>query len=272
VATKNTIHAVLNRSLQRYPGKFLFSKEGFRWLAELELPAAERMVLAHQATLLREVQARLDTVDRELTEQARLHPDAKLLVTIPGVDVVVAMGFLAAIESIERFSSPQKPAGYFGLVPKIRQSGGHSYHGHITKAGSRNARWLAIEAAHTIARSSSPLAASYHRVRRRKGHQVAVTALARKLRGRGLAHPHHPAALPLRGTRADADQAPPAAEARAPGAPSGRHPRGGLRRGRARAPPAVRRREEGREGEPGDDHAVPERARGAVSGGPTAGT
>lgn len=181
VATKNTIHAVLNRSLQRYPGKFLFSKEGFRWLAELELPAAERMVLDHQATLLREVQARLDTVDRELTEQARLHPDAKLLVTIPGVDVVVAMGFLAAIESIERFGSPQKLAGYFGLVPKIRQSGGHSYHGHITKAGSRNARWLAIEAAHTIARSSSPLAASYHRVRRRKGHQVAVTALARKL-------------------------------------------------------------------------------------------
>ena len=84
VATKDTIHSVLNRSLQRYPGKFLFSKEGFRWLAELELPAAERMVLDHQATLLREVQARLDAVDRELTEQARLHPDAKLLVTIPG--------------------------------------------------------------------------------------------------------------------------------------------------------------------------------------------
>jgi hypothetical protein len=53
--------------------------------------------------------------------------------------------------------------------------------GRITKAGSRNARWLAIEAAHTIARSSSPLAAAYHRIRRRRGHQVAVTAVARKL-------------------------------------------------------------------------------------------
>lgn len=181
VATKNTIHGVLNRSLVRYPGKFLFTQKGFRWLAELELPAAERMVLDHQAALLREIQARLEVVDRALVEQARLHPDAKLLVTIPGVDVVVAMGFLAAIGSIDRFRSPQKLAAYFGLVPKIRQSGSTSYSGHITKAGSRNARWLAIEAAHTIARSRSPLAAAYHRLRRRKGHQIAVTALARKL-------------------------------------------------------------------------------------------
>jgi transposase len=181
VATKNTIHAVLNRSLQRYPGKFLFSKQGFRWLAELPLPSAERMVLDHQATLLRGVQERLDVVDQALVQEARRHSDATLLVTIPGVDVVVAMGFLAAIESIHRFSSPQKLAAYFGLVPKLRQSGGYSYAGPITKAGSRNARWLAIEAAHTIARGGSPLAAIYHRVRRRKGHQVAVTALARKL-------------------------------------------------------------------------------------------
>lgn len=181
VATKNTIHAVLNRSLQRYPGRFLFSQKGYRWLAELELPPAERLVLDHQAALLRHVQESLQALDRELLEQARLHPDAKLLVTIPGVDVVVAMGFLAAIGSIDRFPSPQKLAAYFGLVPKIRQSGGTAYYGHITKTGSRNARWLAIEAAHTIARSSSPLAATYHRIRRRKGHQIAVTALARKL-------------------------------------------------------------------------------------------
>ena len=181
VAAKNTIHGVLNRSLERYPGKFLFTEKGFRWLAELELPAAERMVLDHQTSLLGEVQAHLQGVDRALREQARLYPEANLLVTIPGVDIVVAMGFLAAIGSIDRFPSPQKLAAYFGLVPKIRQSGSTTYYGHITKAGSRNARWLAIEAAHTIARSSSPLAASYHRVRRRKGHQIAVTALARKL-------------------------------------------------------------------------------------------
>ncbi|MHC4493103.1 MAG: IS110 family RNA-guided transposase [Planctomycetota bacterium] len=181
VTTKNTIHALLNRSLRHYPGKTLFSEAGYRWLAELELPPAERRIIDDQAAFLRQVTERLAALDRELVEQARLHPDAKLLVTIPGVDVVVAMGFLAAIDAIDRFPSPTKLASYFGLVPKVRQSVGPPRYGHITKAGSRNARWLAIEAAHTIARSSSPLAATYHRVRRRKGHQVAVTALARKL-------------------------------------------------------------------------------------------
>jgi transposase len=47
------------------------------------------------------------------------------------VDVVVAMGFLAAIGSIDRFPSPGKLAAYFGLVPKIRQSGSTRYYGHI---------------------------------------------------------------------------------------------------------------------------------------------
>lgn len=168
VATKNTIQAVLNRSLLRYPGKYLFTEVGYRWLAELELPAAERIVLDDQTAILRQVTARIAAVDRALASEARLHPDAKLLITIPGVDVVVAMGFPAAIDSIGRFSSPQKLAAYFGLVPKVRQSGSTTYMGRITKAGSRNARWLAIEAAHTIARSSSPLAAAYHRIRRRK--------------------------------------------------------------------------------------------------------
>jgi transposase len=181
VATKNTIHAVLNRSLRPYPGKLLFTEKGFRWMERLRLPAAERLVLDHQLGLLREIQARQKAVDEELLRQARLQRDAKLLVTIPGVDVTVAVGLLAAIGSIERFESPQQLAAYFGLVPRVRQSAGHCWTGSITKTGSRTARWLAIEAAHTLARSSSPLAASYHRIRRRKGHQVAVTALARKL-------------------------------------------------------------------------------------------
>jgi transposase len=180
-ASKNAIHGVLNRSLVRYPERWLFTQKGFRWLKKLELPAVERLVLDHQIGLFHEIQARLKAVDQELLRHARLERDAKLLVTIPGVDVTVAIGLLAAIDSIERFASPQKLAAYFGLVPKVRQSAGTCHHGRITKAGSRSARWLAIEAAHTLARSSSPLAASYHRIRRRKNHQIAVTALARKL-------------------------------------------------------------------------------------------
>jgi transposase len=181
IATKNAIHGVLNRGLHHYPGRRLFTAEGYRWLAKLRLPATERMIVDQHLALLRQIEERQAGVDAELLRQARLEHDVKLLVTIPGVDLTVALGFLATIGSVGRFEDPHKLAAYFGLVPKVFQSGNHCYTGRITKTGSKLARWLAVEAAQSIARSSSPLAASYHRIRRRKGHAIAVTALARKL-------------------------------------------------------------------------------------------
>ena len=40
---------------------------------------------------------------------------------------------------------------------------------------------LAVEAAQILARSPSPIATTFYRVRRKRGYNVAVTALARKL-------------------------------------------------------------------------------------------
>ena len=101
--------------------------------------------------------------------------------TIPGVGVTVAMGLLAAIGDIQRFPSPGQLASYFGLVPRVSQSAGRCHHGRITKAGPGNARSLAVEAAQILARSPSPIATTFYRVRRKRGYNVAVTALARKL-------------------------------------------------------------------------------------------
>jgi len=63
----------------------------------------------------------------------------------------------------------------------VSQSAGRCHHGSITKAGSSTTRSLAIEAAQVVSRSGSPLSATYWRVRRKRGHNVAVTALAHKL-------------------------------------------------------------------------------------------
>ena len=120
-------------------------------------------------------------MDEKLRAQAQMDGQAKLLMTIPGVNVTVAIGLLSAIGDVSRFASPAKLSSYFGLTPSTYQSGGTCHHGRITKQGRSHARWLAVEAAQAIALSSVPLAATYHRGRRKKGHNVAVTALARKL-------------------------------------------------------------------------------------------
>lgn len=181
-AAKNTIHSILQRRLITRPeGWTPFAQKTRRWMRQLKLEPTERFMLDNALDLLEQVETHVEAVDEQLLQHARVSESAKLLMTIPGVNVVVAVGMLAAIDDISSFSSPQKLASYFGLVPRVHQSANRCHHGSITKAGNSTARTLAIEAANGLARSSSPLVTTYYRVRYKRGHNVAVTALARKL-------------------------------------------------------------------------------------------
>jgi transposase len=68
------------------------------------------------------------------------------------------------------------------LDPKVRQSGNEAArHGHISKAGSSEARHMLGEVAWKVARTPGPMRAFFERVRARRGAQVAATATTRKL-------------------------------------------------------------------------------------------
>ena len=56
--------------------------------------------------------------------------------------------------------SAEKLVSYFGLNPRVRQSGGQpASHGRITKAGPAHARGMLVEAAWSAARTPGPLRA-----------------------------------------------------------------------------------------------------------------
>ncbi len=161
--SKNQIHAVLMCQLVgRSPVSDLFGVNGRQWLKGLEKELAEVERLIAQAAL----------------ESAQI----KRLMSVPGVNVIVAASFLAAIGDISRFQSPSKLVGYLGLDPLVRQSGvGPATHGHISKQGSVRARHALVEACWTTVRQPGPLHAFYQRIRARRGHSVAIVAAARKL-------------------------------------------------------------------------------------------
>src|SRR6476469_10199044 len=109
-------------------------------------------------------------------------PAINRLMTITGVNLTVAAGIVAAIGDIRRFNSPQKLVSYFGLNPRVRQSGlGVAHHGRISKIGRSHARAMLVEAAWAAAKAPGPLHAFFVRIRARRGHQIAAVALARKL-------------------------------------------------------------------------------------------
>jgi transposase len=86
-------------------------------------------------------------VDRLIASSALGSAEIRRLMTVPGVNVIVAASFLAAIGDVDRFESPRKLVGYLGLDPRVRQSGsGPATHGRISKQGSLRARHALVEA------------------------------------------------------------------------------------------------------------------------------
>jgi transposase len=180
---KNRIHAILHRNLlPRCPATDLFGRKGRSWLTAQALPADERVTIDSVLRELDHVGEDLAAIDRDLAQIALTHPAAQRLMTIPGVDVAVALGLVAAIGPITRFRSPQKLVSYLGLNPRVRQSGLQpAHHGRITKQGRAHARGMLVEAAGVAAKTPGPLRAFFLRIRGRRGEQIAAVATARKL-------------------------------------------------------------------------------------------
>ena len=102
--------------------------------------------------------------------------------TVPGVNVICAATFLAAVGEVRRFRSSAALVGYLGLDPRVRQSGNEpAKGGRISKRGSASARWVLVEAAWSVIQQPGPLRAFYQRLRARRGHGKAIVAVARKL-------------------------------------------------------------------------------------------
>jgi transposase len=181
--SKNQIHATLMRCLVgRPPFSDLFGVKGRRWLSELALPEEERESVASALRQIEFLDQEIAAVERLIATEALASPEIRRLMTVPGVNVIVAATFLAAIGEIRRFESPRKLVGYLGLDPRVSQSGtGPATHGRISKQGSIRARHALVEASWSTVRQPGPLRAFYERIRARRGHQVAVVAAARKL-------------------------------------------------------------------------------------------
>ena len=72
--------------------------------------------------------------------------------TVAGIGSVVATVVVMSNGDICPFDKPEKLASYFGLTPRVRQSGDRAaFHGKISKQGNATARTMLIEAAWTAA-------------------------------------------------------------------------------------------------------------------------
>ncbi len=180
---KNQIHAIFHRRLRAFDGADLFGKTGRQWIAteRQALPERDRLELDILLDELDRTDERIAVLSEALAREVYRIDDVRLLMTIPGVDIYAAVSLLAAIGDIARFPSAKHLASYFGLVSRVSQSGEHCWTGRITKRGRSHARWIAIQSAQHLCRAPGPMHHFYQHIKKRKGHNVAIVAVARKL-------------------------------------------------------------------------------------------
>jgi transposase len=180
---KNEIRACLQRRLQaKPPCSDLFGVKGRQWLAGLELPLEERESVDAGIRQIEFLDAEIAAVEKLIAQQALSWPEIRRLMTVPGVNLICAASFIAAVGDPYRFLTSRKLVAYLGLDPRVKQSGeGPARSGRISKRGSPAARWALVEAAWTTVLQPGPLHGFYERIKARRGHGKAIVATARKL-------------------------------------------------------------------------------------------
>ena len=149
------------------------------WLARLEFGDRPSQVVvcdylhAHDHLL-----ARRDALERTLAELALDSPWAATisgLRCLRGIDTLTASGLCAEVGDFHRFPHPKLLASHLGLVPSEDSSGERRRLGSITKAGSKHARRLLVEAAWHYRR---PPRVSAALARRQQGQDARAVEIA----------------------------------------------------------------------------------------------
>jgi transposase len=184
VALKNRIHATLIAFGHPVPVSDLFGTAGRALLERLDIPEPWATTLATSLRMVDDLERDIAACEVELRRLGADHPDVPLLMSVPGIAWVLGYTIASEIGDIGRFASPKKLAGYTGLCPFVRQSGGRDDRGPLALNGPKYLRWALIEAATHAARHPA-YRARYERTKQRLGKQrgskIARVDIAREL-------------------------------------------------------------------------------------------
>ena len=150
---------------------------------ENNLDPSQIFLIESSLDLIGSVQDKINAIDADLKRKmSTKQKDLKIAMSIPGIEFTSAATILAEIGNYRNFSSPEQLASYFGIVPFVNQSADKLHNGCITKHGSPHLRWIMVQVAHAASKKiGSKLRKFYLRIRARRGANVAIVALARKI-------------------------------------------------------------------------------------------
>ncbi len=156
-------------------------------LADEAVPEFLRQALFEVIAEIRSLEEKANAVRASLMSLLHEIPDAKRLMTVPGIGVLTATAMVACVGDIRRFRSGRHFASWLGLTPREHSSGSSRKLGSITRKGNSYLRMLLIHGARSALRAGAvtdtpdDLRVWAKEVALRHCHNVAAVALANKL-------------------------------------------------------------------------------------------
>jgi transposase len=172
-------HLAMNKGMQKK--RTLWSQAGQKMLRELPLKPWASCRREDLLGLLAMLNQQVGTLDGAVQRAAEENPQARLLMTQPGVGPNTALAFVLTIGDVSRFPRGKQVASYLGLIPREESSGGRQKLGAISKQGNCLLRSLLVEAAQIAVRFDPGYRKQYLHRCHQKPKGVAKVAAARKL-------------------------------------------------------------------------------------------
>lgn len=178
---QNTLQSMaLSNGLRR--GTSLWSQAGQHALQALPLAPHESQRRTALLALYPQLQESIDSLDKQVNEQALQRPQAHRLMTHPGVGPITALATEVFLGDPKRFADGKAVASYIGMIPSEHSSGGRRQRlGGLSKQGNALLRYLWCEATIHAVQRDPELKRFYRRKLIQKGLGKARVAAARKL-------------------------------------------------------------------------------------------
>jgi transposase len=168
-------------------GRAVLEREIDGLLADPPADLSARMLalVAEMRAEWREMDARVDGLNRDLAAHAHVDDAANRLMSTPGIGVLGATALVAAVGDGDAFRRARDLPAWLGLVPKQMTTGGAPKLLGMTKRGNKYLRMLLIHGARaalpSLSKQPTALGAWLRGLLARAHRNVVIVALAAKL-------------------------------------------------------------------------------------------
>ena len=181
----NQIHNLLDAHGEAVRAANVYSQKALSYLDALRLGNDQDEFVLRQCTRrLRHYTSEIVEIDKRLEAEAAQNGDAKLLASMTGVGIYIAILLAAEIDDIARFEGPKHLVSWAGLCPTVKQSGKEMRLGRMKKVGTDSlVNWAMCEAANVAVKHDDRMKAAYESARRRHAgkHALAIVVVANKM-------------------------------------------------------------------------------------------